>query len=87
MMQLNLYRVLSLIGLAGWDVESDLHERNLSVVVLVELQCDFVLPCGTLGNIGERDLKRRVVVDVERQQGSWGKSEAPGVPLNSNNNF
>lgn len=68
--QHHLHRVLSFVSLTGRDVESDLHERNLGVVILVELQCDFVLPSGTLGNVGQRDLERCVVVDIKGQQRS-----------------
>lgn len=60
------YRVWSLVCLVRWDVESDLHERHLSVIVLVELQSDFILPRGTLGHVGEWDLKCTIVIYVER---------------------
>lgn len=64
----HLYRVLPFVRLAGWDVESDLHEGDFCVVILVKFQSDFILPCGALGNVGQRDLKRRVFIDIERQQ-------------------
>lgn len=62
----HLHRVLSFIGLARWDVEPDLHEGNLSVVVLVKLQSDLVLSSGALGHVGQWDLERCVVVYIER---------------------
>lgn len=62
----HLNGVLSFIRLAGRDVESDLHEGDFRVVILVKLQSDFVLPSGALGDIGQWDLEGRVVIDVER---------------------
>lgn len=61
----HLHGVLPFIRLTGWDVESDLHKGDFCVVILVKLQSDFVLPCGTLGNVGQWDLKRCVVIDFE----------------------
>lgn len=76
----HLHGVLPFVRLAGRDVEPHLHERNLCVVVLVKLQGDFVLPGGALGHVGQRDLKRRVVVDVERQQRPWNENREHLTP-------
>lgn len=61
-----LHGILPLVGLAGWDVEADLHEGDLGVVRLVELQRHLVFAGGALGHVGQRDLEGRVVVDVKR---------------------
>lgn len=62
--------VLSFIGLVGWDIEADLHEGDLRVVILVELQSHLVFPSGTLGHVGKWDLKRCVFIYVKLQKRS-----------------
>lgn len=63
----HLHRVHAIL-LGGGHVEPDLHERNLGVVVLVELQRHLVLARGALGHIAERDLEHRLLPDVKGQQ-------------------
>lgn len=71
--------------LGGGHVEPDLHERDLGVVVLVELQRHLVLARGALGHVAERDLEHRLLPDVEGQQLPCGdvtasSSCAPQIP-------
>lgn len=61
----NLNWILSFISLVGWDIETDLHEGDLGVVVLVELQSHLVFPSGTLGHVGKWDLKCCVFIYVK----------------------
>lgn len=63
-----LYGVCAVVSGGGRDVEADLHERHFCVVVLMKLHRDFVLPRGALGYVGQGDLERRTLVNVERQQ-------------------
>lgn len=63
-----LYRVRAIVSGGGWDVKADLHERHFSVIVLMELYRDLILSRGALRHIGQGDLERWIVVNVERQQ-------------------
>lgn len=56
------------ILLGGRYVEAHLHERNLCVIILVELQCHLVFACGALGHVAERYLKDRLVTNVKGKQ-------------------
>lgn len=61
----HLYRVHAIVACAGWHVETDLHERHLSIIILVELQSDLILTRGALGNASEGDLKSRAVTHLK----------------------
>lgn len=74
--------------LGGGHVEADLHQRDLGVVVLVELQRHLVLARGALGHVAERDLEHRLLPNVEGQQLPCGGITAssglcPTDPLSS----
>lgn len=74
--------------LGGGHIEPDLHERDLGVVVLVELQRHLVLARGALGHVAERDLEHRLLPDVKGQQLPCGDVTAsselcPANPISS----
>lgn len=63
-----LYGVCAVVPGGGRDVKANLHERHFGVVVLMELHRDLVLARGALRHVGQRDLERWIVVNVEGQQ-------------------
>lgn len=74
--------------LGGGHVEPDLHERDLGIIVLVELQRHLVLACGALGHVAERDLEHRLLPNVKGKQLPCGHITAsselcPTNPLSS----
>ena len=66
--------------LGGWHVEAHLHEGDLRVIVLVELQRHLVLAGGALRHVAERDLEDWLVANVEGKQLPCGeKADDPST--------
>lgn len=61
------------ILLGGGHIEAHLHERDLCIVVLVELQRHLVLACGALGHVAEGYLEDRLVANVKGKQLPCGR--------------
>lgn len=66
-----------LVGLGGGNVIAHLHEADGRVVVLVELQRDFVLSGVALRNVRERNLEGSFLADVEAQNVAFEVDVAP----------
>lgn len=63
----HLHRVHAIL-LGGGHIEANFHERDLSIIILVELQRHLVLARRALGDVAEGDLKHRLLPNVKGEQ-------------------